>query len=52
MGFARSKRIIIHGTPTAPTCFDINFAEDGVPGDTADIPLHFRPDFAQKKVSG
>uniref|UniRef100_A0A915LMC8 Galectin domain-containing protein n=1 Tax=Meloidogyne javanica TaxID=6303 RepID=A0A915LMC8_MELJA len=51
IGFTYPKLIIIFGTPTAPTRFDISMAEEGVPEETADIPFHFSADFAQKKVS-
>nr|CAD2203651.1 unnamed protein product [Meloidogyne enterolobii] len=51
IGFGISRKaIIIHGTPTAPTRFDISLIEEGVPEDTADIPFHLSADFAQNAV--
>uniref|UniRef100_A0A914LV54 Galectin domain-containing protein n=1 Tax=Meloidogyne incognita TaxID=6306 RepID=A0A914LV54_MELIC len=49
-GFTPYKRILILGTPTAPTRFDINLAEDGVPERTANILFHFNPRFTENQV--
>jgi len=51
IGFTNYKFIVIHGTPTKPTRFDISLAKEGVPEETADIPFHFSADFTKKKVS-
>nr|CAD2201498.1 unnamed protein product [Meloidogyne enterolobii] len=49
-GFIYRKLIIIHGTATEPTNFDVSLVEDGVPEETADIPFRFSVDFATKDV--
>ncbi|KAL7078373.1 hypothetical protein ACQ4LE_001966 [Meloidogyne hapla] len=49
-GFVPNKRIIITGTPTAATRFDINLGEDGVMERTANIMFHFSTRFAENQV--